>query len=193
MSYQVAAALAERLQDQGQDPAACCAIVTIGTNFPDAISVSSLASARRWPILLTHAPDGSALDPYAAQAMAELGITKAIKVGTYATLPPGVAGLANLSGSDRYQTNRHLIDWARAYGGLGFAHTGLATGDKFPDALASGPYLAKDNGILLLSPLTGPLPTVIGGVITANAADVHHFTFIACIEPVISQVKALLP
>ncbi|MBN1632462.1 MAG: cell wall-binding repeat-containing protein, partial [Thermoleophilia bacterium] len=69
----------------------------------------------------------------------------------------------------------------------------LTTGDKFPDALAGGPYLAQDHGTLLLSPLQGPLPDPIATVLAANASSVRHFTFIACIEPVIGQVKALLP
>jgi hypothetical protein len=50
-----------------------------------------------------------------------------------------------------------------------------------------------DHGILLLSPLLGPVPEPIVQVITAYRAAVEHFTFIACIEPVIGQVKALLP
>ena len=62
-------------------------------------------------------------------------------MGTYATLPAGVTGLANLSGTDRYVTNRNVAHWAKDNAGLAFTHIGLATGDKFPDALASGPYL----------------------------------------------------
>jgi len=114
-------------------------------------------------------------------------------VGTYTTLPGGVSGLANLSGADRYVTNANVATWAKTNAGLAFTHTAFATGDKFPDALASGPYLAADDGILLLSPLNGPLPPVIGALITTNATSVQHVTFIACIEPVIGQVKALLP
>ena len=95
--------------------------------------------------------------------MADLGLTKTLKVGTYATMPAGVTAQANLSGADRYATNANVANWAKNNAGLSFTHTGLATGDKFPDALASGPYLAADDGILLLSPLTGPLPPVIGG------------------------------
>jgi hypothetical protein len=39
----------------------------------------------------------------------------------------------------------------------------------------------------------GPLPPVIGAIITANRASVQKVTFIAMIKPVIGQVKALLP
>ena len=169
------------------------AIITIGTNFADAIGVSPLACANGWPILLTDEAGGSALHAKAAQALGELGITKMLKVGTYAPTPAGVTGVGNLSGANRYVTNANVATWAETNAGLSFIHTGISTGDKFPDALAAGPYLAKDKGILLLSPLAGPLPANIGAVITANAAAVQHVTFIAMIEPVVSQVKALLP
>lgn len=120
-------------------------------------------------------------------------MTKAIKVGTYVRLPAGVAGLANLSGSDCYQTNRNVAEWCITNAGLTFTHLGVATGEKFPDALAAGPYLALDGGLLLLSPLRGPLPVVIADEIGANAGAVRHVSFIAMIEPVISQVRGLFP
>jgi predicted nuclease of predicted toxin-antitoxin system len=191
MSSSVANALAAKV-GTGTMPDAT-AIITVGTNFPDAIGVSPLACSKLWPIFLTDKADGSAVHPSTAEALANLDITKALKVGTYAALPDGVTGVANLSGTDRYYTDANVATWSIANAGLTFTHTGFATGDKFPDALASGPYLAKDDGILLLSPLNGPLPAVIAGVIITNAAAVQHVTFIACIEPVIEQVKALLP
>ena len=185
--------VANALESKVGDMTAATAIITIGTNFPDAIGVSPLACSQLWPVILTDSPTNAALHASAAGALADLGITKALKVGTYATLPGTVAGLANLSGADRYVTNTNVAAWAKANAGLSFMHTGIATGDKFPDALASGPYLAKDDGILLLSPLAGPLPPSAGALITANAIAVQHVTFIAMIEPVIGQVKALLP
>jgi len=188
MSRNVANALEFKLGDMS----AAVAIITVGTTFPDAISVSPLACFRRWPVILTDKPDGSPLHPSAIGALDDLEITRAIKVGTYATLPSSVTGLSNLSGSDRYVTNRNVANACLAAGGLSFGHTGLATGDKFPDALAAGPYLARGGGILLLSPLNGPLPPVIGEVISANATGIHELSFIAMIEPVISQVRALL-
>ena len=65
---------------------------------------------------------------------------------------PGSPAQANLSGTDRYVTNPNVANWAKNNAGLTFTHTGIATGDKFPDALASGPFLAKDDGMLLLEP-----------------------------------------
>jgi putative cell wall-binding protein len=192
MSYRVAKALGAKVGDLS----GATAVITIGTNFPDALGVAPLTCFNKWPILLTE--PATKLNPNlplhvkAAQALSELGITRTIKVGTYAPLPPGVT-YSNLSGANRYYTNANVANWAKANAGLTFTHTAIATGDKFPDALAAGPYLAKDGGILLLSPLLGPIQAPVVAVLTANAAAVQHFTFIAMVEPVIGQVKALLP
>jgi putative cell wall-binding protein len=188
MSYKVALALEDRVGDMSD----ATAIITRGDMFPDAIGVSPLACATKWPILLTNAVSGN-LNASAVAALYDLNITTVLKVGTYAVPPAGVTGLANLSGSDRYYTNANVAEWGATNGYLSFGHVGIATGDKFPDALASGPYLALDGGILLLSPLYGPLPPCIAAEIDANASDVHKVTFIAMIEPVISQVKVVLP
>ncbi|MBN1629533.1 MAG: cell wall-binding repeat-containing protein [Thermoleophilia bacterium] len=189
MSYRVAKALGEKVGDMSS----AVAIVTVGYNFPDALGVGPLVCRMKWPILLTDHGDDSDLHTKAALALSELGISQALKVGTYATLPAAITGIGNLSGADRYYTNAKVAIWAKASAGLSYAHIGIATGDKFPDALASGPYLAKDNGLLFLSPLTGPWPAAVGAVILANRADVQHVSFIAMIEPVITLVKGMLP
>jgi Tol biopolymer transport system component len=193
MSYRVAKALGAKVGDLS----AATAVITIGTNFPDALGVAPLTCFNKWPILLTEpitrlipAPP---LNAKAVQALSELGIHEAIRVGTYVAMPAGVVSRANLSGANRYFTNANVANWAQANAGLTFTHSAIATGDKFPDALAAGPYLAKDGGILLLAPLYGPLQEPIRDVITANAAAVQHFTFIAMVEPVIGQVKGCLP
>jgi len=186
MSCEVARALAAKMGGLG----GATAIITRGDVFPDAIGVSSLACYNKWPILLTTGPAGD-LPVGTADVLDELGIVKAIKVGTYASLPASITGLANLSGSDRYQTNRNVARWAESNAGMTFAHVGLATGDKFPDALAAGPYLAADAGIILLSPLS-KLSATISPDIAAHADTVGHVSFIAMIRPVTSQVKALL-
>ena len=191
MSYRVALALGQKVGTAGKMTGAT-AIITRGDLFPDAIGVSPLVCAQKWPVLLTNGPTGD-LHPSAVAALTELGITSVLKVGTYAVLPEGVVGLANLSGNDRYYTNRNVADWSMANAGLTFSHLGITTGDKFPDALAAGPYLAGDGGVLLLSPLNGPLPSCISLEIAGNGAAVQKVSFIAMIEPVVGQVKARLP
>ena len=134
-SYKLAAAL-DSVVPGGLE--AATAIITRGNLYPDAIGVSPLACRKKWPILLTNAAAG-ALHAKAARALDELGITKALKVGTYVTLPVGVDGVANLSGADRYITNSNVAQWGKDNASLLFIHTGVATGENFPDALAAGP------------------------------------------------------
>ena len=150
MSHNVAHALAAKVGSGGVMPPGTVGIITRGDVFPDAIGVSPLACAKQWPIILTNST--AVLPAAAAATITELGIGEIIKVGTYATPPAGVAGLANLSGADRYATNANVADWAKTNAGLTFTHTGLATGDKFPDALAAGPFLARDGGLLSAQP-----------------------------------------
>jgi len=190
--YDMSYLVAEALDTVTGGLSGAVALITRGDVFPDAIGVSPLACYQEWPVLLTSGATG-ALHTSAADALSNLGIASAVKVGTYVTLPAGVTGIANLSGADRYETNRNVALWGKANAGLTFAHLGLATGDKFPDALAAGPYMARDHGILLLSPLNGPLPAGISYLISDNAASVDKVTFIAMIEPVVSQAQALLP
>ena len=127
--------------------------------------------------------------------VAQAQVTERVSVASDGTavLPGGVTGEGNLSGTDRYQTNMRVAGWAVDHGGLSPQHSGIATGNKFPDALASGPYLARHFGILLLSPLTGPLPTPIEQILVDNASKIDYFTFLAMIEPVVGQVKSILP
>ena len=186
LSYEVAKALGAKVGDLS----GATAVIARGDAFADVLGTSPLVCANRWPVLLTNGPTG-ALHASAVQALTELGISQAIKVGTYAVLPDWLTGLANLSGSDRYATNANVAEWAKDHGGAAFAHVGLATGDKFPDALAAGPYLAVEGGVLLLSPLSG-LPAVIRAEFAANDPAVAHVSFVAMIRPVTSQVKSLL-
>ncbi|MBN1631914.1 MAG: cell wall-binding repeat-containing protein [Thermoleophilia bacterium] len=166
------------------------AIVTPGYSFPDGIGSTPLACGRKWPVLLTDT--GANLNPYAAQALAELGITQAIRVGTYAALPQGVTGLANLSGSDRYHTNVNVTEWAVTNGGLVFTNMGVAPGDLFPDALTAGPYLGRLDGVLLLSPAAGPLPSCIAAEIAANGSVVRRVTFFGMHDSAITAVITVL-
>jgi putative cell wall-binding protein len=188
MSYKVAKALGAKVGDMS----GATAIVTIGTKFPDAIGVSPLACHQKWPVLLTDNTTGAPLHAYAAQAIAELGIAKAIKVGTYCTLPVSVQGVANLSGADRYHTNVNVAEWGAANAGMDFEHVGVCTGDKFPDALAAGPFLGMDGGSVLLTSSTG-VPSIISSAASAHSGQVDTLDFIGLPVDPTWQMCTLVP
>ena len=188
--YEMSAIVAAHLEDVTGAMDTATAIITRGDLFPDAIGVAPLACGNEWPILLTGS--GTTLNTYASKALQDLNIPRALKVGTYVTLPGGVTGVGNLSGADRYVTNSNVAGWATANAGMEYWHIGMATGEKFPDALAAGPYLGRANGVLLLSPLAGPLPLSIESDIASNSYATARVTFFAMIEPVVTLVKSLL-
>jgi hypothetical protein len=107
-------------------------------------------------------------------------------------LPAGVTCVANFSGGDRYQTNANAAKWAQANAGLSFTRLAFATGDKFPDALAAGPYLAREGGILLL---TGPasVPPAISTTIVAHVSEVQTISFIGLGSTATWQLCWFLP
>jgi len=135
------------------------AVIAPGDTYPDALSAAPLAAAEGLPILLT--PQWGSLPKVTVDAIAELGITSAIEVGTRA--PVGLSDVTRLVGRDRYETCALIADYALDRG-LEMTHTAFATGNNFPDGLASAPYLALDAGTLLLTngqQLTAPVEQLL--------------------------------
>jgi len=163
-------------------------VITPGDSFADALSAGPLAAAEGWPILLT--PSGGPVPDTTVQALGALQVTTGLEVGTYAD--PGVPGLAldHIVGADRYDTSAKIAEYAAAKG-LSYGHLALAIGEDFPDALAAGPYLAKDRGIILLTRRAG-VPAAIASVLLERADAVGTVDFIG-LEPAATRpVKLLL-
>ncbi len=162
-------------------------VIAPGDSFPDALSAAPLAAANGWPILLTPQFSPAVPAPTSA-AIKALGATSALVVGTHSD--PGIARV-KLVGVDRYDTCGKIADYARGFG-MSYSHIGLATGQNFPDALAAGPFLAADHGILLL---TGTLsvPVSTQSRVGINRAVIEQAVFIGLSDGVINVVKGLMP
>jgi putative cell wall-binding protein len=136
------------------------AFLALGTHedpdrgWPDALAVSAVAAAEQRPILLT---TGTALAPAAATALDDLGVTELTVVGGGAAISDAVLAAARtpgrsvdrLAGRTRYETSLAIVRRAAELGAEG-GRLWLATGRNFPDALAAGPAVAVDGGVLLL-------------------------------------------
>ncbi|MBU2604176.1 MAG: cell wall-binding repeat-containing protein [Actinobacteria bacterium] len=183
--YDTATRLADALVAKAGTPARI--VLVAGDKFPDALSVAPLAGNKGWPILLT--PQAGSLPNVTRDKIVSLGVTKALRVGTYVDLPTGVAVVSKV-GTDRYHTSALVA----AYGDsqtLSYAHLAVATGENYPDALVVGPYLAKDGGILLLTHPTS-LPTPIRTELTVNRDWVKHVDFPGLPAGMIATVKGVL-
>ncbi len=162
-------------------------VLVPGDKFPDAIAVAPLAAQKRWPILLT--PAAGPLPDVTAQAFAALGATTVLEAGSY--VDPAIPGQTRtrLVGRDRYETGSMIADYAASQG-LSYAHTAFVTGDKFPDALSAGPYMALDGGIaLLVESANVPGPTV--AQILAHKDEFVSVEFMGLGAGVVDQVRLL--
>ncbi|AHF08087.1 S8 family serine peptidase [Desulfitobacterium metallireducens] len=128
------------------------AVVVNGDNFPDAISMSSIAAQYGVPILLTAVND---LPQETDQLLRQLAVTGTVVVGgkgvisthTFELLPNSF----RLAGQDRYATAAQVLKAFPPQGGMTF----LATGENFPDALTGGVFAALNSTNLVLVSPTG--------------------------------------
>jgi len=155
--YATAAEVARRVV--ADDPGAYSgeAFVVRGDDFADALGVSPIAHAQHTPVLLTRsgslpAATKSALIGIGANNVHVVGGVSAVSPSVFAELVaiPGVSA-ARIAGSDRYATAAAVSTWAIGAGMAEASHVGIATGLRFPDALAGGSAIGSRGGVLLMT------------------------------------------
>ncbi|HEX9889234.1 MAG TPA: cell wall-binding repeat-containing protein, partial [Nitriliruptorales bacterium] len=144
----------------GRLPATDHAYVVEGRNsdpnrgWPDALAVGPLAAYNGNPVLLV---TRDALPPATSAAFGDLDITEATIVGGPAAVAAAVEDaiaaedvtVRRIAGEDRYDTSARLATVAQA-AGLTDHRVWVATGRNWPDALAAGPTITANGGVLLL-------------------------------------------
>lgn len=167
------------------------AAVAVGTNYPDALSVSVLASRLGMPILLTR---GDTLSPAAAEVLDTFGTTETLIAGGEAAISSAVAAKlpspVRIGGADRYETATLLGEYATRFG-LGFENLFVATGRNFPDALAVGPLAAKTNGTLVLAS-RDTLPAATGEFVSSHCSSIETIHYVGGQAAIGLAVRALL-
>jgi putative cell wall-binding protein/predicted outer membrane lipoprotein len=162
------------------------AFVCTGADFPDALSAAPIAAANGWPIYLTR-PDylpsnvsAAMLEVYGGNPSnhgyiigSEAAVSEDVE-DTLATLP--FMGFGRIGGANRYETSAMLAD--KAFDGMGmlWSRLGLATGTRFPDALAGGVLQGDDCSVLLL---TRPdlLSPPAASLLAANKKSIYQVRF----------------
>ncbi len=158
-------------------------VIAPSDSFVEAIAVAPLAAAKGWPILLS--PLEGKTPAIVTDTIGELAVGSALVVGTKSEL--GLSDVERQVGVDSYDTVALIAQYALTQG-LSFAHTAIATGENFPDGLPAGPYLALDDGILLLAK-DGQLPPAILALFNANRKAIRTLDFIAL--PKLAKAMAL--
>ena len=134
------------------------AVVATGSNYADALSVSSYAYAGKAPVFLCD--PGSGLTPQQRAALRKFGRVLVVG-GEQAVSSRHLAGLpraTRLGGSDRYHTSTLLAQWTQS-NGLNMNGAVYATGGNFPDALVAGPLAGRNKAPVLL--VSGPRDSAI--------------------------------
>ena len=171
-------------------------VIAPGDSYGAALAASSLAAAQGWPLLLM--PTAGPLPQSAKDAIADLGVTSGIVVGTDATL--GVDGftvtkriIGTTSSSDtdgHYDTAAKLADYAVGQGWLSYAHLGVVSGEDYPDGETTVAYIAKDKGVLLFSKPTA-LQAATSAAIKSRGTEVKKVDIVGLGWEVYREVKSL--
>lgn len=164
--YATAAAVAQRFGTPGSP-----LVVASGEGFADALSASPLASAQRGMLVLTAPTELPAATrtlmeswrPSAVQVVGGTGVIPDDRMREISTAARVEAG--RIAGSDRYATGAAVASALFDADNFDFGGTiWVASGESFPDALAGGPAIDRERGLLLLVPRTGVLPPSVAAV-----------------------------
>lgn len=192
--YRTAAAVADRVKAALGGAAPKRVVIASGRDYPDALSAAPLAAASGWPILLT-TPD--ALPGVTASSITRLGAGSSLVVGGTKAVGMGVLGRlpapTRVSGDTRYATSRKIAEWGIGQGVLASDSVGVATGSRFPDALAAGPALAQSSTPLLLTDPqdTGLYPWLAARGAAISAMDLFGGTSVISYDTEMALGQAL--
>lgn len=134
--------------------------IATGGNFPDALSIASIAGILKMPVLLTHS---QTLSEATATALEELNPRKIYLIGGEGVIDPAIQEdiasqlkmspeqFVRLAGDNRYETMAAVMrEFSQVSDALCFA-----TGEKFPDALAGAALAARLQATVVLLPNYG--------------------------------------
>jgi len=131
-------------------------VLVYGENFPDALSISSVAAAMQYPIFLVHS-DGIS-DPV-KKKIAEINPSRVYVIGLQAVISTAVedqvselttlgkGSIVRIGGVDRFETSLAVAK----YFNLSGQNVSVATGILFPDALTGSVYAANTNAPIILA------------------------------------------
>lgn len=172
------------------------ALVTTGSNYPDALAGAPLAAGLDWPILLAKVDAGTVYIPADTDAVMILGGAMAVPTGveTFLKAELGDGAVDRVGGATRYDTAAQVAQ-AGVDAGLLWDGVGVASGEAYPDALAGGAAVGLQRSVMLLTPAAS-LDGYAKNALEANQADIATVRFFggtnALSTTVENAVKAIL-
>ena len=149
------------------------AFLASGANFPDALTIAPYLVRVHCPIVLVN-PDAASLS--SAQRSAVSRASQVIALGGESSVPHQLLSQAasasaghsssRLGGSNRYETSAAIVRWELGQG-MTLSGAGFATGQNFPDALASSYLLGSRGSVLGLVSSSGSNTQMLAAVRSA--------------------------
>lgn len=125
-------------------------VIATGEDFPDALSISSIAAAKGYPIVLSskNGLSQDSIDYINTVKPTQIYVAGGSSVVSNDILKTlGSYTITRLAGQDRYETSFKIADYFK--NDLSTTVT-IATGKDFPDALSGAVLAAKENAPILL-------------------------------------------
>ncbi|PPH17355.1 cell wall-binding repeat-containing protein [Rathayibacter sp. AY1F8] len=162
-----------------------------GEKFPDALSASAAAGANRAPVVLTNGT-GSTVDPLTQQIISGLEVSSLTIAGSTLSVSAGIERsitgpvITRIGGTDRYDTSEKLNKAAFTSATTVY----LATGEKFPDALAGATAAGYTR-----SPLFAVQPTCVPRAVLADitASKATQVILLGSTDTLSEAVERLTP
>jgi putative cell wall-binding protein len=156
-------ATAVEISRNGFSPGVPVVYVASGADFPDALGAAPAASLGGGPLLLTSPTSlpsvvAAELRRLAPARIVVVGGTPSVSAAVFSQLQT-IAPTERLSGSDRFETSRRIVDSAFESASIAY----IATGLNFPDALTASAAAAK---------VQAPVILVHGGAASVDAATI---------------------
>lgn len=177
-------------------------IVAASTTFADALAASPVAAHEGLPLVLA-SPSGLALST--ADAIRDMGATRAIVLGGVLSVPPSVDAsltallgegkVTRLSGRDRYETAAAIAGFGVDTYEMSWDGLGIASGTAFADAMVGGVMKGKAGSVMVLT--NGrTLSPATASLLKAQRAGITKGTYIGgsatVTKPVRGQVRTIL-
>lgn len=143
--YETSAIIAKAVAPQSNEVA-----IAYGLDFPDGLSMSSIAAKKGIPILLTEKDN---LPTKVKEYMNVAKVNKSYIIGMQGVISDGVMkqcpGAERLGGKNRYETNTAIFN--RFKNEINLDNVYVASALDFADALSISPVAAKEGGFVILS------------------------------------------
>lgn len=132
-------------------------VIVNGFNFPDALSVSSVAGSKGYPIFMSKQ---NAIGDSTVQKISAINPSKVYMIGGEGALSNNIKNqlksnlsylkdedIVRINGSNRYETSLKINDYFK----LDSKYAILANGENFPDALSGSALASKLNAPIILT------------------------------------------